>query len=74
MNHEQVIFDLQMAGYTGSWPTQNATPIGTATRAKFKALADKGIWVTVNAASLAGLTALKCTGSPMHCSKTAPPK
>ena len=54
MNHEQVIFDLQMAGYTGVLAHAERYPYWHRNPAEVQALADKGIWVTVNAASLAG--------------------
>jgi tyrosine-protein phosphatase YwqE len=54
MNHEQVIFDLQMAGYIGVLAHAERYPYWHRNPGEIQALADKGIWVTVNAASLAG--------------------
>jgi tyrosine-protein phosphatase YwqE len=54
MNHEQVIFDLQMAGYTGVLAHAERYPYWHRHPEEVQKLADRGIWVTVNAASLAG--------------------
>lgn len=54
MNHDQVIFDLQMAGYTGVLAHAERYPYWHRNPEAIQSLSDRGIWVTVNAASLAG--------------------
>ena len=54
MNHDQVIFDLQMAGYTGVLAHAERYPYWHRNSEAIQSLSDRGIWVTVNAASLAG--------------------
>lgn len=54
MNHEQIIFDLQMAGFTGVLAHAERYPYWHRNPEPIQSLADRGIWVTVNAASLAG--------------------
>ncbi|MFZ9054596.1 MAG: tyrosine-protein phosphatase [Flavobacteriales bacterium] len=54
MNHDQTIFDLQMAGYTGVLAHAERYPYWHRQPDQIQSLADRGIWVTVNAASLAG--------------------
>lgn len=54
INHEQVIFDLQMAGYTGVLAHAERYPYWHSNQGEVQALADRGIWITVNAASLSG--------------------
>ena len=54
MNHDQVIFDLQMAGYTGVLAHAERYPYWHRQQEQFRSLSDRGVWITVNAASLAG--------------------
>ena len=54
MNHKQVIFDLQMAGYTGVLAHAERYPYWHRNPEEIQKLADRGVWITVNAASLAG--------------------
>ena len=54
MNHEQVIFELQMAGYTGVLAHAERYPYWHLRPEEIQSLADRGVWITVNAASLAG--------------------
>jgi tyrosine-protein phosphatase YwqE len=54
MNHEHVLFELQMAGYTGVLAHAERYPYWHQSPHEIQSLADRGIWITVNAASLAG--------------------
>ena len=54
MGHETILFDLQMAGYTGVLAHAERYPYWHLRPENIQSLADKGIWITVNAASLAG--------------------
>ena len=54
MNHDQVIFDLQMAGYTGVLAHAERYPYWHRQPDQIRSLSDRGVWITVNAASLGG--------------------
>jgi len=54
MNCEKVIFDLQMAGYQGVLAHAERYPYWHQNPDEIQALSNRGIWITVNAASLAG--------------------
>ena len=54
MNHDHVLFELQMAGYTGVLAHAERYLYWHQMPQEIQALADRGIWITVNAASLAG--------------------
>ena len=73
MNHEQVILICKWQGTPGLG-LRRTLPLLAPQPDEIQALADKGIWVTVNAASLAGAYGPEMYRSRMHCSKTAPPR
>ena len=54
LNHENVLFELQMAGYTGVLAHAERYPYWHQFPQEIQSLSDRGIWITVNAASLAG--------------------
>lgn len=54
LNHEHVLFELQMAGYTGVLAHAERYPYWHQSPQEIQSLSDRGIWITVNAASLAG--------------------
>lgn len=54
MNHEHVLFELQMAGYTGVLAHAERYPYWHKMPQEIESLAERGVWITVNAASLAG--------------------
>ena len=54
MNHEHALFELQMAGYTGVLAHAERYPYWHQSPNEIHSLAERGIWITVNAASLAG--------------------
>lgn len=54
MNHEELIFELQMGGYTGVLAHAERYPYWHRHPDEIEKLHERGIWITVNAASLAG--------------------
>jgi tyrosine-protein phosphatase YwqE len=54
MNHHQVLFDLQMAGYTPVLAHAERYPYWHNALQEFDNLSDRGVWITINGASLAG--------------------
>lgn len=54
MNHDELIFELQMAGYTGVLAHAERYPYWHRRPDEIEKLHERGIWITVNAASLAG--------------------
>ena len=54
MNHHQVLFDLQMAGYTPVLAHAERYPYWHRQINELESLNDRGVWITVNGASLAG--------------------
>ena len=54
INHQQVLFDLQMAGYTPVLAHAERYPYWHRQFNEFESLQDRGVWITVNGASLAG--------------------
>lgn len=54
INHHQVLFDLQMAGYTPVLAHAERYPYWHRDGSEIETLRERGVWITVNAASLAG--------------------
>lgn len=54
INHHEVLFDLQMAGYTPVLAHAERYPYWHRSPGEIDSLMDRGVWITVNATSLAG--------------------